>query len=243
MSTIAIVQARMGSTRLPGKVLERLGEDTMLGRVVRRLGRAALLDGVAVATTDQGDDDAVVREAAALGVRAFRGDAEDVLDRFHRATQALGADVVVRITADCPFIDPEIVDQVVRAFHEHQADYASNILERTYPRGLDTEVFSRAALRRTWAEATEPFEREHVTPYFYRHPTRFRLYSLRAPGDYSPYRWTVDTAEDLTFARAVYEAFGGDDRFSWMDVVRLLEARPELPRLNRDVPQKPLVER
>jgi len=153
MNVVAIIQARMGSTRLPGKVLLDLAGRTMLARVVRRVGRAALIDEVMVATADAPDDDAIVEECRRLRVPCFRGSEHDVLDRFHRAAIAHRADVVVRITADCPLIDPEVTDRVIRAFFDERPDYASNTLRRTYPRGLDTEVMTAAALVRASREA------------------------------------------------------------------------------------------
>ncbi|MFH1265020.1 MAG: glycosyltransferase family protein [Planctomycetota bacterium] len=242
MNVVAIIQARMGSTRLPGKVLLDLAGRTMLARVVRRVGRAALIDEVMVATADAPDDDAIVEECRRLRVPCFRGSEHDVLDRFHRAAIAHRADVVVRITADCPLIDPEVTDRVIRAFVDERPDYASNILRRTYPRGLDTEVMTAAALVRASSEAGEAYQRTHVTPYLYQHPKSFRLLSVAGVEDLSAHRWTVDSPRDLQFARAVYQRMAGDDAFSWHDVCRLVAEEPTLADLNRDVRQKALVE-
>ena len=180
MSTkvVAIIQARMGSTRLPGKVLLELAGRTMLGRVVRRVRLAGLVDEVVVATTNAPADDPIVDECRRLPVACFRGSEHDVVERYHRAAAAYRADVVVRITADCPLIDPEVTDHVIRAFLQHRPDYASNTLHRTYPRGLDTEVFTAAALARACHEASEPYQRTHVTPYIYQHPEYFRLLAV-----------------------------------------------------------------
>ncbi|MFH1919933.1 MAG: glycosyltransferase family protein [Planctomycetota bacterium] len=242
MNVVAIIQARMGSTRLPGKVLLDLAGRTMLARVVRRVGRAALIDEVIVATADAPSDDAIVEECRRLRVTCFRGSEHDVLDRFHRAAIAHRADVVVRITADCPLIDPEVTDRVIRAFLDERPDYASNILRRTYPRGLDTEVMTAAALVRASREAGEAYQRTHVTPYLYQHPKSFRLLSVAGVEDLSAHRWTVDSPRDLQFARAVYQRMVGDDAFSWHDVCRLVAEEPTLADLNRDVRQKALVE-
>jgi spore coat polysaccharide biosynthesis protein SpsF len=228
----------MGSTRLPGKVLMDLGGQTVLARVVRRLRRSSLIQQVVIATTDSPKDDAIVHECNRLGVVHFRGSEEDVLDRYYRTAEATGADAVVRVTSDCPLIDPEISDKVIRAFLEGQSDYASNTLQRTYPRGLDTEVMTWHALARTWREAQKPHQRTHVTAYIYENPDRFNLLVVTGESDQSAHRWTVDTPEDLSFVRAVYERMGHCDDFSWRDALALLDREPALSELNRHIAQK-----
>jgi len=242
MRTVAIVQARMGSTRLPGKVLQDIGGRTMLARVVEQASRAKLLDAVVVATTTGPADEAIVEECRSLRVPAFRGSEQDVLDRYHDAAHAHDADPVVRITSDCPLLDPDIVDEVISLFRREGPDYASNVTARTFPQGLDVEVFSRRALDRAWEDARQPYERVHVTPFIYQHGDRFRLATLKADRDYSGYRWTVDTPEDLTFVRNVYDRLGGHGRFGWRDVLSLLEREPRLTDINRGVRQKSLEE-
>lgn len=242
MRVVAIIQARMGSTRLPGKVLKDISGKTMLARVVRRIRRATLLDEVIVASTIAPADEAIVAECARLETPCFRGSEENVLDRYYRAAHAYQAGAVVRITADCPFIAPEIVDHVVRAFLDNRPDYASNTLQRTYPRGLDTESIDTDALDRAWHDATLDYQRIHVTPYIYQNPSLFRLLSITAEPDYSYYRWAVDMPEDLEFARAVYAQLGQDDNFTWHDVLALLQKEPDLVELNRHVRQKSLQE-
>ncbi|HSJ53652.1 MAG TPA: glycosyltransferase family protein [Anaerolineae bacterium] len=242
MRVLAIVQARMGSTRLPGKVLEDVAGQSMLARVVRRVQRARQVDRVVVATSTSPADEAIVAECERLGVACFRGDERDVLDRFYRAAAHFRAPVIVRITADCPLIEPQVVDEVVAAFHAARPDYASNTLERSYPRGLDTEVMSLEALARAWAEAPEPYHWIHVTPYFYQNPEMFTLLSVRQARDDSQQRWTVDTAEDLAFVRQIYERLGSGGEFDWRDVLDLLDREPGLMGLNRDVRQKGLHE-
>lgn len=230
----------MGSTRLPGKVLKDLGGETVLARVVNRLRQTRLISELLVATTDQPADDAVVAECRRYSVAVFRGDQEDVLDRYFRAAQQAKADIVVRITADCPLIDPEITDKTIAAFLETRPDYASNALVLTYPRGLDTEVMTFAALERAWREARKLYEREHVTPYIYEHPTEFKLLSVTDDVDHSDHRWTVDTAEDLDLVRAIYARLPNTSR--WRDVLALLEREPALMALNRSIKQKALHE-
>ena len=238
MASLAIIQARMGSTRLPGKVLLGVGTESVLGRVVQRLRRAALIDGVVVATTDRPSDAAIIRECNGLQVACLRGSENDILDRYRQAAKWFGAEVIVRITSDCPLIDPELVDATIQAFFSQPCDYASNALERTYPRGLDTEVFTIAALERAWREARKPYEREHVTPYIYEHPELFRLVSVRAECDYSAYRWTLDTPADLRLIRAIYARFGDRDYFGWRAILALMEREPELAGLNAHIAQK-----
>ncbi len=238
MKVVAVIQARMGSTRLPGKVLKDLSGKTVLARVVERVRRAKLINEVMVATTDLAADDAIVAECRKIPVMVSRGDQEDVLDRYFRAAQLGKADVVVRITSDCPLIDPQVTDKTIAAFLEAQPDYASNVMDRKYPRGLDTEVVSVGALERAWRLARKPYEREHVTPYIYEHPAEFKLLSVTGDVDYSAHRWTVDTPEDLEFMRAVYSRMDADAEFSGRDVLDLLERQPELVELNRSVVQK-----
>lgn len=238
MNIVAIIQARMGSSRLPGKVLKDLGGETVLARVVRRLQRSRQIARIIVATTTAPGDEVIVAECDRLEVLCFRGSEHDVLDRYYQAARANAADAVVRITSDCPLIDPELVDETVEVFGDKHADYASNVFPRTYPRGLDTEVFSFDALDRAWREAREAHQREHVTPYLYEHPQIFKLASLSGAADYSRYRWTLDTREDLELLRAIYSRFDGRDDFSWKEVLRLMEREPELAELNSQVLQK-----
>ncbi len=242
MNTVAIIQARMGSSRLPGKVLTDLGGETVLARVVRRLERSRQITRIVVATTGASADQAIVSECERLQVPCFRGSEDDVLDRYYQAVRSHPADGVVRITSDCPLIDPELVDETIRVFTEENADYASNVSPRTYPRGLDVEVFTSAALERAWREARQPYEREHVTPFFYEHPEMFRLASVSGEVDYSRYRWTLDTPGDLELLRAIYSRFDNRDDFPWRDVIALMEREPEMAELNSRVLQKSLRE-
>ena len=242
MKTVAIIQAHMGSTRLPGKVMCDIEGSSMLARVVRRTRRARKLDQVVVACATDPVDDVLLPECAKLGVEVFRGSDTDVLDRYLGAASHFQATTIVRITSDCPLIDPEIIDQVVAAFEQAGPDYAANILQRTYPRGLDTEVFRLSGLERCWGEAREKYQRVHVTPYFYQNPDKFRLLNVFGVCDYSPYRWTVDTPEDLEFVRRIYRHLGSDETFSWIKVLALVRGNPELLELNRQVQQKSLHE-
>jgi len=242
MRVVGIIQARMGSTRLPGKVLKDLGGETVLARVVNRVRRAALVDEVVVATSILPADDAIAVECEALKVACFRGDELDVLDRYYRAAQEFAADVIVRITSDCPLIDPELIDATIRSRLDQKADYASNALARSYPRGLDVEAFTAEALARAWSAAKEEYQRIHVTPYLYGHPESFKVISTAGEIDHSQYRWTLDTPEDLELIRAIYQHFGNRDNMRWVEVLRLMEDQPELAGLNSHVRQKAMRE-
>lgn len=203
---VAIVQARMGSTRFPGKVLADLAGAPMLERQLARLSRARMLDEIVVATTTMAEDDAVVGLSARLGYRYFRGDAHDVLRRYLDASRDARADLVVRVTGDCPLIDPDVVDRVVDALIAGPADYASNVIRRTYPRGLDTEALHSDVLARTERLAREPAWREHVTLFIYSgRPDLWILRSVESELERSDLRWTVDLPEDLTAMRSLYE--------------------------------------
>jgi len=238
---VAIIQARMGSTRLPGKVLAPIRDHPMLWYVVERTRAAKTLDEVIVATTTQPADAAIVAFCGELGLGCFQGSEADVLDRYYQAGLQEKADAVVRITSDCPLIDPEVVDKVVEAFVLQKPDYASNSLVCTYPRGLDTEVMTFGALERAWTNARQPYQRSHVTPYIYENPAKFNLLSVTGEQDHSRYRWTVDTSEDLEFVRAVYARLEGKPSL-FGDVLKLMEREPALAEINRSVSQKELHE-
>jgi spore coat polysaccharide biosynthesis protein SpsF (cytidylyltransferase family) len=225
MRTVAIIQARMGSTRLPGKVLADLAGKPLLGRVIERVRRARTIDQVVVATSDRPADDRVAGYCSSLGVGCFRGSEEDVLDRYYQAARLWPAGAYARITADCPLLDPGVIDRVVTAFAQNDCDYAANFLRRTFPAGVDLEVFTFATLERTWREASEPAEREHVTPYM-RQGNRFRLLGVENETDLSGnHHWCVDHPADLDFVRAVYADFADRPEFGLYDVLALLERK------------------
>lgn len=244
--TVAIIQARMGSSRLPGKVLQEIEGRPMLAWVVTRARRAATLDGVAIATTTDPEDDPIAAFCSEHGVPLFRGSVFDVLERYYQAARALEAEVVVRLTGDCPLIDPQVIDQTVEHFFASGADFAANRLpppfKRTFPIGLDTEVCSFAALERAWQEAGQKYQREHVMPYLYDQPGRFKVAVVDHTHDFGKQRWTVDTPQDLTFVRQVVARFDGRDDFSWLDVLALLEREPELLAFNAEILHKTMVD-
>jgi len=242
MRIVAIIQARMGSTRLPGKTLQDLAGKSVLMRVVERVRRMQRIDDLAIATTVNDQDDVIEKTCRENGVLAFRGNDEDVLDRYYRAACFFHADAIVRITADCPLIDPELSDHVIQQFLDCKPDYASNVLRRTYPRGLDTEVMSVLALEQAWQRATEACQRAHVTPYIYQHPESFVLASVTGDEDHSKHRWTLDTPEDMQFLRMLYAKLPSSCDFGWRDVLEILDREPELVDINQHVPQKALHE-
>lgn len=239
MKTLAIIQARMGSTRLPGKVLMDLAGTPMLARVVHRTQRAQTIDAIVVAITDLAQDDVLAQLCAARGWLCYRGSENDVLDRYYQAARQFDADIIVRITSDCPLIDPGVIDQVVQAYRTSPpVDYACNVLpRRTFPRGLDTEVFGRELLERLWHLDQNPATREHVTQYLHKHLAEFTTRGVMHDQDLSQMRWTVDTPDDLAFVRKIYEHFGHDS-FSWCDVLAVLNEHPEWQAINAHVQQK-----
>jgi spore coat polysaccharide biosynthesis protein SpsF (cytidylyltransferase family) len=231
---VAIVQSRMGSTRLPGKALADVAGEPLLVRVVERARRATRLAEVVVATSVDPGDAPIRTVCAERGIPCFAGSESDVLDRFHGAAAAHGADPVVRLTGDCPLLDPALVDAVVDAYAKGAHDHvgiaagagASRLDGGRYPSGVDAECFSRAALDRAWRAATADSDREHVTPYIWRVPDRFRVGTLRGARDLGHFHWSVDTAADLAFVRTVYDRLGAG--FGLEDVLALLAGDPEL---------------
>jgi len=237
--TVCIIQARMGSSRLPGKVLEPLLSQPMLWWDVTRVRACRQVEEIVVATTTLPADDVIARFCEQQGFSCFRGSEDDVLDRYYQAALFFEADRVVRVTSDCPLIEPSIIDAMLARFAEETAlDYLSNtIAPRTFPRGLDAEVFTVTALAEAWRGDDNPAWREHVTPFLYRHSETFRLGCFAQETDDSEMRWTVDTAEDLAFVRRIYDHFGRGD-FSWRDVLAVLETHPEWQQINQHVVQR-----
>ncbi|MDA8105326.1 MAG: glycosyltransferase family protein [Nitrospiraceae bacterium] len=240
MKTGAIIQARMSSTRLPGKVLKELPFDSgtsVLQQVIRRIRKSKKVDDIIVATTTGREDDVIARIAGSERAKCFRGSKEDVLGRYYKAAVENGVDVIVRITSDCPCVDPEVVDRVISQHIGTGADYTSNVLVRTFPHGLDVEALKFSALERAYLEAKEPFEREHVCPYIYAsNPDRFTISSIEAEPDvYSPdIRITLDTEEDYTLLCAVFDfLYPYGEFFGIADIVRLFRAKPWLKKINQ----------
>lgn len=216
----------MGSSRLPGKVLADLGGRPVVQHVVSRAAAIDGVDDVVLAIPEGADDDPLDAAARGLDVRVLRGDATDVLSRYYAAAQLTNADAIVRVTADCPLLDPEISGRVVARFHAGGADYVSNIHPPTFPDGYDTEVISRAALETAWREASDPYEREHVTPFIWKQPGRFRVANVSDVEDRSSWRLTLDTPADLERLRSIWWRLGADAGLG--EVIALFEREPEL---------------
>ncbi|VDH00944.1 3-deoxy-manno-octulosonate cytidylyltransferase [Lysinibacillus sphaericus] len=243
MKIVAIIQARMTSTRLPGKVLKKVLGKTLLEYQLERVRRSQCIDEIVVATTVNKTDDPIVELCSQLGYSIYRGSEEDVLSRYYEASIKAEADIVVRLTSDCPLVDPEIIDQVIELFKENQPKFAyvSNTLERTYPRGMDTEVFSIDALHRTYEEANRNMEREHVTAYMYSNPEKFSLLNKKSIVDLSQFRWTVDTEEDFELIRRIIEKiYPNKKEFTLQNIVNLVQEHQEWSLLNAHIEQKKL---
>ena len=227
----------MGSTRLPGKVLHDLAGRAMLDWVAERAKLAQLVNRVVVATTVDRQDDAIVDYCRIRDVPCFRGSVNDVLDRYYQAAIAMQATTIIRLTADCPLLDPQLLDTAVAEYQRLQpnCDYLSiEWPKQTFPRGLDFEVLSFACLKRAWTEATETQHREHVTAYIYQHADKFRIAGVECEQNLASERWTVDTEEDLALASLILGELGGSS-FGWQDVLRVLHAHPDWQDLNRHV--------
>ena len=226
MKTVAIVQARMGSTRFPNKVMKPIFGTPMIGILLERLSRASNIDQIVLATTDDIDCDALVEYVSELGYETYRGNVSDVLDRFYQAAKPLNTDTIVRITGDCPLIDPDIVDAVIKKYQGSDADYVSNVSPPTYPDGLDVEVFSFKALEIAWEQAKKSHEREHVTP-FIRSSKHFIQQNYANDNDESGRRWTVDEPSDFTVIQKIFEHFEPRTDFGWLEVLALSKEHPE----------------
>ena len=256
----------MSSSRLPGKVLLDIAGQPMLVRVIERTRQAQSLDGIVVATTADPSDDPIERLCEQRGYPCYRGSLQDVLDRYYQAAKTFGAQVIVRITGDCPIIDPQVIDAAVQVFAGAPDGFAATRLPPPWHRsitiGLDVEVVSFANLERAWKEATQPYHREHVMPFFYEgipldmqavHPISgqkpwsvaqgvslrgFRVAVLHHDPDYGHLRWTVDTADDLRLLRAIFEHFAGHADFTWQEILALVQSQPDLGKINANVRHK-----
>ncbi len=241
-TVVAIIQARMGSSRLPGKVLKDIVGMPMLMREVVRVRRAQTIGQVVVATTTEPGDDPVADMCRSNGIPVYRGDPMDVLDRYYQVARLFGAATIVRLTGDCPLIDPYEIDRTVKAFFDSGVDFAANRLpppwKRTTPIGMDTEVVSFENLARAWREAQSGYAREHVMPYFYEKEGRFTVMLVDHEPDLSRYRLTVDTPQDLSLIRLIYKHFDGINDFSLEDVITVLNEFPEWLALNAGVVHK-----
>ncbi len=239
---VAIIQARMTSSRLPGKVLIPIAGFPMLYHVAKRVSSAKMVDQTVIATTDDEADNPIEEFCRSNGYACFRGHPYDVLDRYYQAALKFQADVIVRITADCPLMDPELIDSLLRTFLDAKVDFAANRLpppwERSYPIGLDIECVHFDALKKAWQEAESQFEREHVMPYLYDQSERFKILLTHHDPDYGKKRWTVDTPQDLEFVKAIFEKFAPQLEFSWLEVIEVINQNPDLEKINTNIVAK-----
>jgi spore coat polysaccharide biosynthesis protein SpsF len=237
--TVIIIQARTGSSRLPGKILMQAAGKTILERMIERVSAAKIADGIVVATTIRSEDDKIVSICEHNNYLYYRGHPTDLLDRHYKTAKEYGAKVVVKIPSDCPLIDPKIIDKVISYFHEHadKYDYVSNLHPPSYPDGNDVEVMTMDALRAAWFEAEKDYEREHTTPYIWEHPERFSIGNVvwESGYDYSmSHRFTLDYREDLEFIRRIYTELYTNECpiFSLDDIIQLLHNKPDIYEIN-----------
>lgn len=232
----AIIQARMGSTRYPGKTFCKLAGKPLIWHVVNRIRYSGKINQIIIATTDTVKDDILATWAANEGISLFRGSEDNVLERYYYAARQYAADIIVRITADDPFKDPFIIDRVITILQEEKLDFAYNNNPPTFPEGLDTEVFTYEALERAYSDARDDFEKEHVTQYFYRHKEAFRQANLANEKDLSFLRWTIDTESDYQMAKRVYELlYREGDIFLMDDILGALRQNPDIQEINSNV--------
>jgi spore coat polysaccharide biosynthesis protein SpsF (cytidylyltransferase family) len=232
----AIFQVRMGSIRLPGKVLMDIEGKPLLQHVVDRVRRSRYINEIILATTTDGRDISIIEFARKQSLKYFAGNEDDVLDRFYQCARKFAADIIVRITPDDPFKDPEIIDAAIETFIKNRdiLDYVTNTLPPSYPIGLDIEVFSFQSLEKAWREAEKPSEREHVTPYIWNHPELFRIRNFNYKDDISHFRWTLDTEADLLFAREIYRRlYKEKPGFLMDDILDVVKREPDLLKINR----------
>ena len=244
INTVIILQARMGSTRLPGKVLLSLAGKTVLEHVIDRLKRVSVSANLVIATSVNKIDEPIVDLANSLGVRCFRGSEQDVLSRYYYAAKDIGAECIIRCNADCPLIDPQIVDQVISFYlaNINKYDYVSNILKPSFPTGMHCEAFSFGAIHKANIQAIDPLEREHVTPYIYRRPEMFSLYNIEHSKDLSYLRWTLDVKEDYILISKIYDAlYINNPQFTMNSVLKLLEIHPDWTSINGHISKRSTV--
>ncbi len=240
---VAIIQARMGSTRSPGKVLLQIKDRPILWHIVNRLKFSKYINDVVISTSISNADDKIELFAKENKIKYFRGSEDDVLDRMYKTAIKFSADIIIRITGDCPFVDPFIIDDLIAMFNSQKYDFvgiatgagAINIKEKKFPDGLDAECFSFETLKKTWENAKSPIDREHVTPYMWKEKGRFRNGTLYSKNDYSNIRLTLDHKKDLNFIKKIYNALYKKDRcFDLKDIIKFIESNPNLIEMNKD---------
>jgi spore coat polysaccharide biosynthesis protein SpsF len=245
MRVVCIIQARFGSSRLPGKVLKEICGKTVLEHDINRVKLVSNIDEIVIATTTKKQDDAIVEEVKRLKVKCFRGSEDDVLSRYYYAAKENKADIVIRVTSDCPCLDHSILEEMISIFvgKVQIVDCMNNTINRTYPRGYDVEIFTFKALENAFLNAKKDYEREHVTPYLYDPNNRFEILSYTNSEDYSKYRVTLDTEEDFRVIEAIYKAlFSKKGYFLLKDAVEFLINNPQIVKINENIEQKKLGE-
>lgn len=239
-----IVQARMGSTRLPGKILLPIMQRPMLSYLIERLRRFEIKNTLIIATTAKKEDDAIASFCKKENVNCYRGNEDDVLDRYYKTCLEFPSDLIFRITSDCPLLDPSILEKAYKTFAKAQADYVTNTLNRTYPRGMDVELFTFSCLEKTFNEATSAHEHEHVTPFIYSNPNRFKLQNFEMTPDFSSNRLTVDTVEDFELIEKIFEElYPRKNNFTLDDILITLQHHPDWRLINAHIQQKKLYEK
>ncbi|MEL6390967.1 MAG: glycosyltransferase family protein [Bacteroidota bacterium] len=234
---VTIIQARLGSSRLPGKVIKPILDEPLLYRMIERVSHSHIAGTIVLATTSKDKDDLIAKMGMAYGWNVYRGDEEDLLDRHYQAAKMHDADIVLKIPSDCPLIDPQIIDRCIQSFLDHPCDYLSNLHPATYPDGNDVEIMSMSVLKEAWIKADRDYEREHTTPFFWERPGQFHIRNItwELGKDYSmSHRWTIDYEEDYHFIRRVYEElYESNPAFTIHDILDLLERKPEIADVNQ----------
>ncbi|KKK38902.1 acylneuraminate cytidylyltransferase [Mesobacillus campisalis] len=241
MKIAAIIQARMGSTRLSGKVLKELKGKSVLSHVIERVRQSKFIEDIIIATTNHERDNNIESEAFKCGSKVYRGSEDDVLSRYYFTAQENNVDVIIRITSDCPLIDPNVIDEIIEFYLNGNYDLVTNagsdLEQRTYPRGLDTEIFSFEVLENAFINGKENYHREHVTPFIYEHSNKIHYFKNQV--DYSKYRWTLDTQEDFKLISEIYKRlYKGTHDFYLPDTIELFEQEPYLFTINAHIEQK-----
>lgn len=241
---VAILQARMGSSRLPNKVLLKVKGRTLLELYINRVQQSQLVDKIVIATTEKSEDDVIQGIVVQLGLDCFRGSENDLLDRYYQCAKEYHADAIVRVTPDDPFVDHRVIDRAVQIFKDNQVDFVTNHFEPTYPEGLDVEVYSIHALKKSWKEASLLSEREHVFPYIQNHQDEFRIINFVQDKDYSHLRWTIDYKCDYEMTKVIYDhLYEKKPIFLQEDILQLLEEHPEIAEMNNHISRKEGVNR
>jgi len=233
MKPIVIIQVRMGSTRLPGKVLKKLNGITVLESLLNQLNYSKLLNDKIIATTSNSEDDVIVNFCKSKEIKCFRGSQDDVLDRYYNCAKKFSINTIIRITSDCPLMDPQVIDDVIDFYLKNSYDYVNNFYKRTYPYGNDVEIFSIKVLEKVWEKATKPSEREHVTPYIYNNPGEFSLGWIENKENLSEFHWTIDRREDLIFVQNIFKKISKRP-ILMKDIIDVIKDDPSLLEINKN---------